>query len=399
QGSGYVEGENRPSTAMRVVRAGYFETMGIPVLRGRAFIPSDGESDGVPPALINEALAREAFPNTEPVGREMIFGDANRVLVVGVVGDVLQSDLRTTVHPEMYVPSAASPWRRFHMVMRVDGEAAGTLAAVASAARSVDAEVALLGPRLMTDVVDGTMGNARLMTSMLALLALFGLGLGAIGVYGVTAQVVSERRKEIGIRIALGAERTRVARRTIVQGLFPVGLGVAVGLLASYSGAGLLEDLVFWHRDPRRQHLPHRAHRAGARGARRVGSSSGAGQPSRSGSNAPRRIAAWVGESYDSCYSPTPSRCCATRVRLVHTGAGEIDGAAALASSGHTGRLFDVGPLGMPTVRVCPSQHHLHAGGRPRVRGTWFVRANEDQDPTPGSTRVAGDALHAALFR
>jgi len=104
----------------------------------------------------------------------------------------------------------------------------------------VDAEVALLGPRLMTDVVDGTMGNARLMTSLLTL-----FGLGAIGVYGVTALVVSERRKEIGIRIALGAERTRVARRTIVQGLFPVGLGVAVGLLASYSGAGLLEDLVF----------------------------------------------------------------------------------------------------------------------------------------------------------
>jgi putative ABC transport system permease protein len=72
----------------------------------------------------------------------------------------------------------------------------------------------------MTDVVDGTMGNARLMTSLLTLFGLVGLGLGAIGVYGVTAQVVSERRKEIGIRIALGAERTGVARRTIVQGLF-----------------------------------------------------------------------------------------------------------------------------------------------------------------------------------
>ena len=103
QGSEYAEGENRPSTAMRLVRAGYFETTGIPA------------------AVINETLAREAFTNTDPVGREIVFGDANRVLVVGVVGDVLQSDLRTTVYREMYVPSAARAWRRFHMVIRVDG--------------------------------------------------------------------------------------------------------------------------------------------------------------------------------------------------------------------------------------------------------------------------------------
>ena len=131
------------------------------------------------------------------------------------------------------------------MVMRVDGDPASMLAAVASAARSLDAEVSLLGPRLMTDVVDITMGNAKLMTSLLTIFGLVGLGLGAVGVYGVTAQVVSEQRKEIGIRLALGAVGTSVASRTVLRGMIPVGLGVAAGLVGAFLGAGLLEGLVF----------------------------------------------------------------------------------------------------------------------------------------------------------
>ena len=126
------------------------------------------------------------------------------------------------------------------MVMRVDGDPASVLAAVASAARSVDAEVSLLGPRIMTDVVENTMGNTRLMTSMLTLFGLVGLGLGAVGVYGVTAQVVSEQRREIGIRLALGAEGASVASRTILRGMIPVGSlsSAATTLWESLSACG-----------------------------------------------------------------------------------------------------------------------------------------------------------------
>ena len=245
EGTVYQDGEGRPSTGMRVVREGYFETMGISVVRGRTLTLAGSESDGVTAALLNETLAREAFPDTDAIGREVIFGDGNRVLVVGVVGDVLQSDLRTSSFPEMYIPFGARPWQRMHMVLRVDGDPAATLAAAASSARSLDAEISLLGPRLMTDVVDSTIGNAKLMTSLLTLFGVVGLGLGAVGVYGVTSQVVSEQRREIGIRLALGAEGTSVASRTVLRGMIPVALGVAVGLMGAFLGAGMLESLVF----------------------------------------------------------------------------------------------------------------------------------------------------------
>ena len=94
----------------------------------------------------------------------------------------------------------------------------------------------MLGPRRMKDVVGSTLGNARVVTSLLTLFGFMGLGLGAVGVYGVTAQSVEERRREIGIRIALGAEALGVAGTTVLRGLLPVGVGVAVGVLGAFGG-------------------------------------------------------------------------------------------------------------------------------------------------------------------
>lgn len=236
--------ENAPTTAMRVVWGDYFAAMRIPVLAGRALTETDGRSDSDPVAVVNDAFARDAFPGENAVGRSVDV--AGRVVqVVGVVADVRQSDLRSESHPEMYIPFGAQPWQRMHLVARVDGDPEEILGPAAAAVRAVDAEVAILGPRVMTEVVGSTIGSARLVATLLTVFGLVGLGLGAVGVYGVTTQGVAERRREIGIRVALGARATRVIRSTVLEGLVPVVVGVVLGLGLAVGGTRLLAGLLF----------------------------------------------------------------------------------------------------------------------------------------------------------
>ena len=244
EGRVLADHESRPNTAVRVVREGYFETMGIGVLGGRTFSAGDGapEAEGV--VILNASLAAEAFPGIDPVGRTLVLGE-DTLRVVGVVQDVRQSSLREAGHQEMYLPFAARPWRRTHMVIRTSGDPESILGAVAEATRAVDSDAPILGPRLMSEILGGTVNGARLLTVLLTLFGAAGLALGAVGVYGVTAQSVTERRKEIGIRIALGAGESEVARATVLRGLRPVVLGVTVGLVVAFAGGRVLDGLLF----------------------------------------------------------------------------------------------------------------------------------------------------------
>ncbi len=231
-------------TAMRVVRQGYFEAMRVRLVRGRSL----NEEDFVPGApvrvLVNERVAAEA--GAELLGRTVYLGeDATPAEVVGVVADVRQSDLRQAAHAEMYVPFVHVPWRRLYLVTRVGGDPSGVLEAVRSAVSSVDPSVSMTGPTLMSDVVAKTTARARLVATLLSLFGLVGLTLGGVGIYGVAAQAVGERRREIGIRLALGADGPSVAARTIREGLGPVVLGLVLGAAGSYVGGGVLEGLLF----------------------------------------------------------------------------------------------------------------------------------------------------------
>jgi putative ABC transport system permease protein len=162
-----------------------------------------------------------------------------------VVEDVRQSDLRTESHPELYLSFERQSWRRMHLVMRTDGDPAALLPAVAAALRAVDSGIHVEGPRVMTDIVQGTFSDARLLSSLLTLFGFVALGLGAVGVYGVAAQVVGERQREIGIRLALGAESAGVIARTVGQGLVPVIVGLGIGLAGAWGSTRIMSGLVF----------------------------------------------------------------------------------------------------------------------------------------------------------
>jgi ABC-type antimicrobial peptide transport system permease subunit len=130
-------------------------------------------------------------------------------------------------------------------VIRVAGEARESLPAVADAVRAVDPGIALLGPRPMEEVVVTTIGRERLVTMLLTLFGLVGLGLGAVGVYGVASQSVSERRCEIGIRLALGAEGRGVMSSTIASGMAPVLVGAGAGLVVAFGVGSLLRGVLY----------------------------------------------------------------------------------------------------------------------------------------------------------
>ncbi|MDX1495819.1 MAG: FtsX-like permease family protein [Longimicrobiales bacterium] len=239
-------GESLETTALRIVTPGYFEAMGIPLRIGR--YPEDGDGrTAVPVAAINETLAREAFGAGSPVGRRLILGSegSDTVTVIGVVGDVRQRDLRTPVHPELYRPLAQSAFHRLYMVARTSGDEVPALETLQWAVLGVDPDVVLSRAGPVDELVRTTMGDTRILTQLLVLFGFVAVSLGAIGIYGVTAHSVMLRRRETGIRLALGADTGEMSRRTLVTGLAPVVAGVVVGLAAAAGTSRVLESLLF----------------------------------------------------------------------------------------------------------------------------------------------------------
>lgn len=246
EGEAYAEDQALPRVAIRLLMPGYLETMGQALLEGRDIGPDDAESDRMG-VLVNETLARAAFGDVDATGRLLWLGAdlSTPVRVVGVVADVRQTDLRTPTHREIYMPSAYTAFRRMHLVVRAAGDPRALLGPVATAVQRVDGRVPLDGPRLVTDVIGGTYSETRLLTGLLGLFGVIAVLVGAIGVYGVSAQAVSERLREIGVRIALGADGSSVATATVAHGMIPVGGGLATGLVAAFLSVRLLESQLF----------------------------------------------------------------------------------------------------------------------------------------------------------
>jgi len=235
-----------PSLAVRVVTPGYFSTMGIPVDAGRPFGPDD-RPDGERVLLVNQTLAARAWPGEDPVGRELLLGASEQraFRVVGVVGDVRQADLQTEAHPEAYLPLAQMDWRSMFFAVRLDGEPELATGAVRAAVWSVDDRAPISSMSPLEQVVGSTIAPTRFFTGLLSAFGLLALVLGTVGVYGVMSYVVSQQRREIGIRMAMGAGADRVLSTTLARGMVPVGLGLTLGLMGSALSGRLLQSALF----------------------------------------------------------------------------------------------------------------------------------------------------------
>jgi putative ABC transport system permease protein len=234
-----------PLIAMRQVTPDYFDTARTPLLKGRVF----GESDAAgaqPVVIVNETTAKHYWPDQDPVGKHLANSrDRIQREVVGVVADVKFSTLNATSSEEMYLPSAQSPWPAMTLVVRSMGDSRSLVAAVRAKIVEVDPTLPVSGILSMEDVVSASVAQPRLIMQFVGVFAGFALLLSAIGIYGVMAYSVTQRKQEMGIRVALGAESNDILRLVVGQGMRLTLIGVVLGVAASFLLTRLLTSLLF----------------------------------------------------------------------------------------------------------------------------------------------------------
>ena len=239
-----AEGQD-PSSRWERVTADYFRAVGIPLERGRTFDQRD--ANGAPTVIVVSASwARTFFPGEDVVGRRVgLGGSSEQTEIIGVVGDVRHDGLADPVQPTMFLPYAQHADGGMSLVVRGSGDPATMTAAVRDAVRSVDASIPVYDIATMEDQVSRSLMSQRLSGGMIAVFAAMALVLATVGVYGLIAYTVAERRHEIGIRLALGAQGGDVKRLVIGQGLRLTLFGVLVGLTGAVVIARGLRGMLY----------------------------------------------------------------------------------------------------------------------------------------------------------
>ena len=232
----------------QTVEQGYFHTMGIPVLAGRTFSDKDG-ADSPPVAVINRTLARNVFPNGDPIGKRILLGlpgpGARWMTIVGVIGDIRTGALDLPPMPQFYTSAAQDSPSHIFVIVRTILDPLQTEHAAASVVHQLDPEQPVEHMATMEEHVIDTMGQPRFETSLFSFFAMAALFLAAVGIYGVVGQTTIQRTKEIGIRMALGADRSEVLRTVLTDGLRPVLFGIVTGLAAAIMLARLLKNSLY----------------------------------------------------------------------------------------------------------------------------------------------------------
>jgi putative ABC transport system permease protein len=254
----FIEGQPRPPlnqepvSNIRLTATGYFETVGVPLLRGRLFTAAE-TSGAEPVAVINRSAAELFWPDQEALDQRITFGnpfdpEADEVIwwrVVGVVGDVHHESLAAETEPEIYLPLLQSPDEALTLVLRTAGDPTALVGPVRSELAALDPDLPLFSIRTLQQIVDESVAQPRFNSILLTVFAGLALLLAAIGVYGLISYSVTQRLREIGVRLALGAGRGSILRLIMGQGMLPVAAGSVLGIGIALLATRLLTSLVF----------------------------------------------------------------------------------------------------------------------------------------------------------
>jgi putative ABC transport system permease protein len=249
--------QNRRVSQMHMTSPGYFAAMGIPLVRGRLFTEDDDRAEARPVVLVTEEFARKWFPNEDPIGKRLTYGITHDTAevgkgsatvggeVVGIVGDVKQQDLASPAYPTSYAPFNTFAIGFFSVVLRTDADPRAVQQQIVSTMKEIDAELPVFGLTTMKESVADSVAQPRFWMMLLGAFATIALLLAALGIYGVISYTVSQRTRELGIRVALGATRDRIVRHVLGQGAWIAGLGVVVGIAASMAFTRVIASLMF----------------------------------------------------------------------------------------------------------------------------------------------------------
>jgi len=225
------------SANFNIASPGYFKTLEIPIIAGREFSNADGASTN-PVIVVNETAARRFWPGRAALGMEIAVSESTSTLkVIGVTGDVRQSDLGTAARPEIFL-CALQPgpgWSTFALVVKARGEPMSLLPDVRASLRAVQRDVAISRVGTMEDVVAGRLAQPRAYTILLGAFAALALILAAVGLYGVISYSVTQRTREMGIRLALGSSPAALVRSILKTGTALTAAGIVIGLAGAYA--------------------------------------------------------------------------------------------------------------------------------------------------------------------
>ncbi|HEX3682863.1 MAG TPA: ABC transporter permease [Bryobacteraceae bacterium] len=243
-------GADRPQCDMAIVTPGYFAAMGIPLIGGRDFTVRDNASSS-PVIIVNRAFAAKYFPRESAIGKRIEPGATNDNAgpsmhqIVGIVGDARQSAFNSDADPVYYLPYKQLSWSIGTIILRTSPQPLPLERAATAVVQSLDSRVPVYDIKTMDQLASLAIARPRFQTILMSTFAFMALFLTAIGLNGMLAYFVASRRREIAVRVALGAERRKIIRLVLKQAALCIAAGLALGILGTFSEQRLLENMLY----------------------------------------------------------------------------------------------------------------------------------------------------------
>ena len=277
QGAGHsdvgVNVEGRPSlrpgdelsASYRVITPGYFKTLGMPIVAGRGFTAQDArvavplirwfaqqprppgfnDPQAAPVAIVNQTMARQFWPGLDPIGRRFTVIFSPPITVVGIVRDSRNHALADEPGPEFYLSQAQEPQGKMTLLVKADGGGSGLPAALRAQIWSIDRDLPASDIRTLSEIVDANLSLYRAITSLMGAFAAMALALMTLGVYAVVSYTTAQRTHEIGVRLALGAQRRDIRRLVVTNGVGLTVAGIAIGAAGAYALARFASNMLY----------------------------------------------------------------------------------------------------------------------------------------------------------
>jgi putative ABC transport system permease protein len=235
----------RPFIDIEAISPQWFQTMRVPLRGGREFTAADN-AQAPKVVIVNETFARRFWPNQNPLGKHVAVGRwPEPAEVIGVSADVKNNGLAQDTQAQIYLPFPQLPWGNMELLVRTTVSPQSITSAVHAQISAVDPDQPITNIQTVDDLIDSSRAQPRFTMLLLGIFSITALALAAIGIYGVLAYSVAERRHELGIRLALGAERADILRLVVRQGLMLATGGIAVGLIAALLLTRLMSSLLY----------------------------------------------------------------------------------------------------------------------------------------------------------